>query len=186
MKYTLKQLQTLAASTGFPDPAMAAAIAMAESGGNPCAQGDPNTGDHSCAGPNGTSTSFGLWQINTTYNPQYDAKKLLDPNYNAKAALEVSRKGTVWTPWSTYKNGAYAQYYGGAVYPPGANTPVSPPPVSPPAKWPGVLASVVGVTALITAGGYGLYRAFTAPPSRSFPGRRLGPPEPDFNYRSRL
>ena len=54
---TLQQLQQLAASVGFPDPALAAAIAMAESGGNPNAYT--------------TEGSYGLFQIDVVYNPKY-------------------------------------------------------------------------------------------------------------------
>jgi hypothetical protein len=110
---TIAQLQSLAASVGFPDPALAAAIAMAESGGNPCAQGDPNigSGGYSCTTPNGTSTSFGLWQVNTPANPRYDASSLLGATYNAQAAYAISRQGTNWNPWTTYRTGAYKHWY---------------------------------------------------------------------------
>lgn len=107
----LAQLQALAQGVGFPDPALAAAVAMAESGGNPCAQGDPNIGVHSCSGPNGTSEAFGLWQVNVLYNTQYDPTSLLDPTYNAKAALAISSNGTNWNPWTTYRTGAYRPWY---------------------------------------------------------------------------
>jgi len=110
---TLAQLQQLAASVGFPDPALAAAVAMAESGGNPCAQGDPNIGSsgYLCTGPNGTSKSMGLWQVDTDYNQQFDAASLLNPTYNAQAAYEISKHGTNWNPWTTYRTGAYRPWY---------------------------------------------------------------------------
>jgi hypothetical protein len=108
--YTLAQLQQLAASAGFPDPALAAAVAMAESGGDPCANGDPRN-TSSCTN-NYTSTSFGLWQVHVTAHPQYNASQLKnDVNYSAQAALAISSNGTNWTPWTTYTNGAYKQYY---------------------------------------------------------------------------
>lgn len=108
---TLSGLVDLAMRHGFPDPQMAAAIAMAESGGNPCAQGDPH-GPADCSGPNGTSTSFGLWQIHVPAHPEYgDGSGLLDPDANADAAYKISSGGTNWTPWSTYNSGAYLQYY---------------------------------------------------------------------------
>lgn len=96
----LAQLRALAVSTGFADPDTAAAIAMAESGGNPLAQGDPPGPAN--ATPNGTSTSFGLWQVHVPAHPEYDPQSLLDPNYNAKAALAISSGGTVWKWWSTF------------------------------------------------------------------------------------
>jgi Lysozyme like domain len=110
----LAQLRALAVSTGFEDPDTAAAIAMAESGGNPLAQGDPP--GPADATPNGTSTSFGLWQVHVPAHPEYDPQSLLDPNYNAKAALAISSGGTVWKWWSTFNPDpvtgvpAYLQY----------------------------------------------------------------------------
>jgi hypothetical protein len=150
--YSLENLQALAAETGFPDPKLAASVAMAESGGNPCAQGDPNIGKHPCDRLNGESTSFGLWQVNTTYNPQYDAMSLLDPQYNARAALAISRNGATWQPWSTFKNGDYLKWYGRAY---------APVPVTPPSEKGrlSVAAASVGVFALVAAAGYGAYRA---------------------------
>lgn len=117
---SLSDLEALAASVGFPNPALAAAVAMAESRGDAGAQ---------CIDcfhrPDGTAVherSFGLWQINTDAHPQYDEAKLLDPVYNARAALQVSSGGTNWKPWSTYTSGAYLAYY----HPP-ASSPTSPP-----------------------------------------------------------
>lgn len=100
MKLSLPQLVALAAKHGFPDPELAAAIAMAESGGDSCAQGDPNVGTHPCSGPNGSSKSFGLWQVDTEFN-KYDATSLLDPDFNADAAFKISSSGVNWRPWST-------------------------------------------------------------------------------------
>ena len=176
MKLSLEQLQTLAANVGFPDPALAAAVAMAESGGDTCAQGDPK-GVFSCSAPNGVSTSFGLWQVNTPHNPQFNAQSLLDPNYNARAALAISGNGATWQPWTTFRNGSYLKWYSNAVYPPNGGTPVVPTPVVPPVlpKKHGVVAVTVGALALVAAAGYGAYKLFAA---RSFP-----EPEPEpFTY----
>jgi hypothetical protein len=98
----LAELQQLAANVGFPDPNLAAAVAMAESGGNPNAYGDAEYGG-----------SVGLWQINLPSSPQYNAEKLKDPTYNAQAALAISKKGTNWNPWTTFRTGAYKQFYSG-------------------------------------------------------------------------
>jgi hypothetical protein len=103
---TLDELRSLAASVGFPDPETAAAVAMAESRGNPSAQ---NIVTNPAPG-NGPERSFGLWQINTLAHPQYPEHLLLDPTYNAQAALAISQGGTNWTPWSTYNHGDYRQY----------------------------------------------------------------------------
>ena len=103
-------LYRLAVNVGFPpgDSAVtAAAIALAESNvpatspptGNPEAIGDPTFGG-----------SYGLWQVNHPAHPEYDTESLLDPTYNAKAALAISAEGTNWSPWATYNSGAYKQY----------------------------------------------------------------------------
>jgi hypothetical protein len=107
--YTLAQLQALSASVGFPDPALAAAVAMAESGGKPDAYN--------------TEGSYGLWQIDIVYHKQFAANPsvLFDPVTNAKAALAISSNGTNWTPWTTFRcpcnitpcvgTPCYKQYY---------------------------------------------------------------------------
>jgi len=105
---TLAELRALALQAGFPAEQLdvAAAIAMAESGGNPAAIGDQGT-------------SFGLWQIHVPSHPEYDSTQLLAAEYNARAALAISRQGSDWTPWSTYKPGphgepaAYLRFLGG-------------------------------------------------------------------------
>ena len=104
MTYSIAALQSLAASVGFPPQAVpiAAAVAMAES------QGNPSASCINCLGV--TERSFGLWQINTLAHPQYNETSLLQPVYNAQAALAVSSNGTNWTPWSTYTSGKYKQY----------------------------------------------------------------------------
>jgi len=83
--------------------ATAYAVAKAESErGNPTAWGDRFLlGD-----------SLGLWQINLCYHPEYKGHEadLFKPEYNAKAAFDISNGGTQWTPWSTWINGAYRRY----------------------------------------------------------------------------
>jgi cell wall-associated NlpC family hydrolase len=91
---------------------MAYAIAMAESGGNARAfNGNANTGDQ----------SYGLFQINmlggmgperrqafglSSNDDLYDAVK------NAQVAYKMSKGGTDWSPWSTFKRGDYEKYLG--------------------------------------------------------------------------
>ena len=94
---SLAQLTELAASVGFPDPALAAAVAMAESGGNPLALGD-------------AGTSFGLWQIHQPAHPEFDASRLMEPDYNGRAAMLVSKAGTDWSPWTMFRNGTYRKF----------------------------------------------------------------------------
>ena len=90
MIYSLAQLQQLAASVGFPDPALAAAVAMAESGGNSQAHGDLQYGGDG---------SIGLWQIFTVAHPQYTSAQLYDPVFNAKAALRAAADTSVNLPY---------------------------------------------------------------------------------------
>ncbi len=110
MRLSLPQLVTLAQRHGFPDPPLAAAVAMAESGGETGAVND--TSAQSTFPPGvGPERSIGLWQVNLLAHPQYAAWDLTDPDANASAAFEVSHGGADWTPWSTYTSGAYKPYY---------------------------------------------------------------------------
>lgn len=104
---TIEDLRALAASVGFPDPDTAAAVAMAESGGIPGATAiitKPAAG-------NLPERSFGLWQVNTLAHPEFDEGRLLDPVYNANAALLISRQGTDWKHWSVFTTTDPARSY---------------------------------------------------------------------------
>jgi hypothetical protein len=97
-RLTLDELRALATQAGFPDPNLAAAVAMAESSGFSAAVGD-------------SGKSLGLWQINIPSHPNYDPQKLFEPAYNAQAALAISKLGTDWNPWwTTMHTGAYKRY----------------------------------------------------------------------------
>lgn len=86
------------ANGGDPSKAgMAAAIAQAES------KGDPNAVNKNTNG----SIDRGLWQINSVHGAQSTFNKTA----NVKAAIAISKNGTDWTPWSTYNNGAYKPYF---------------------------------------------------------------------------
>jgi len=63
----------------------AAAVCMAESGGNPGARNHRP----------GIEDSRGLWQVNWLAHPRYDGEALYDPGYNAQAALDIWR-GSGW------------------------------------------------------------------------------------------
>lgn len=92
------------------------AIALAESGGRSMAyNGNAKTGDD----------SYGLFQINMMNNdpnsPNMGNNRLkqlhlasnaalFNPETNVQAAYKISNKGTWFTPWSTYKSGAYVKY----------------------------------------------------------------------------
>lgn len=95
---TFSQLQALAQQAGFnrAQSIIAAAIALAESAGNP-----------SATGPYGER---GLWQIYPAAHPDLAAKyNLYDPAQNAQAAFAVfGEQG--WQAWTTYLNGAYKQF----------------------------------------------------------------------------
>lgn len=106
----LAQLRALAVAHGFPDPDLAAAVAMAESSGDPCALGDPHMPPDCTVPPVGPSTSFGLWQIHVPAHPEYDPGQLFDPDYNATAAFAISSGGINWHPWSAYTHGKYVQF----------------------------------------------------------------------------
>lgn len=112
--YTFSQIESLWTQNGGSPAAapIAAAIAMAESGGNPQSLNNtPSTGDY----------SVGLWQINYFGNldgPRTAAygnptSLAADPNAQAKAAISISGNGANWSPWSTYTSGAYKQYLSG-------------------------------------------------------------------------
>jgi hypothetical protein len=75
---------------------VAAAVALAESGGNPNAK-NLNT--------NGT-IDRGLWQINSIHG----ARSTFDPGKNADGAVAISSGGRNWRPWVTYNTGAYRKF----------------------------------------------------------------------------
>jgi cell wall-associated NlpC family hydrolase len=110
----MSSLRALLEEAGFHGHGldMAVAIATAESGGHPMSHNtNAGTGDN----------SYGLFQINMlgSLGPARLAEyhlssnnELFDPLTNAKVAYRMSDGGTNWTPWSTFKSGAYQQYLG--------------------------------------------------------------------------
>ena len=101
------------------DAETAAAVALAESSGNPNAMNKGNT--------NGT-WDIGLWQINTIHSgafglpaltdykkpalgPNIDAfvKNLQDANKNATVAVKL-KKVQGWKAWAAYNSGAYMKF----------------------------------------------------------------------------
>lgn len=105
------QLYGLARNAGLSPAAsvIAAAVALAESQGNPDAVGDRALTD-SKWGP-----SVGLWQIRSL-RAEYgkgtsrDESRLTDPAFNARAMAEISGAGASWQPWSVYTSGSYRKY----------------------------------------------------------------------------
>jgi lysozyme-like protein len=117
MKMKLTELRSLATQVGFTgsDIDIAAAVAMAESKGDPTAVGDEGLTD-SKWGP-----SLGLFQIRSLRHPEKFsppdtlriAPKLKDPLYNAKTAKAI-KDAHGWEQWSTFRNGAYLHHMDGS------------------------------------------------------------------------
>jgi hypothetical protein len=98
MAYTYAQLKALWIQNGGNPAAadVAAAVALAESGGNP---------DASNTNTNG-SIDRGLWQINSVHG----AQSTFDVTGNVKSAISISGNGANWSPWVTYQTGAYKKF----------------------------------------------------------------------------
>jgi len=99
MAWGFVDLAALAFNAGFAagDAQTAAAIALAESAGNPNALGDGGT-------------SYGLWQIHAPAHPEADAAQLYNPVYNARIAFGTWKAAKGFTPWTTFRNGAYKRF----------------------------------------------------------------------------
>lgn len=112
---------SLAKAAGLPDAKakIAAAIMMAESGGNPTSHnGNAATGDD----------SYGLWQINMkgSLGPERRAQfglkantDLFSPTINAAAMSELSKQGQNFSKWTTYTTSdpkkSYKRFMGNTV-----------------------------------------------------------------------
>jgi Lysozyme like domain len=117
-RYTYAQLEQLWVNAGGPASAapVAAAIAEAESGGNPQAT---NPTDNY-----GTQTSWGLWQISDGTHSQ-PVPGILDPVTNAQAAV-AKYKASGWSPWGTYQSGAYTAFLSNSTPPDPSGVPAGP------------------------------------------------------------
>jgi len=98
---TRQALLQIATAAHFPNPKLASAIALAESGGVPGAMTSSSR-----------ELSIGLWQINTRVHP-YSVDDMKIPAKNAAAAFAISKGGTDWSPWTAYKTGAYKKFLTG-------------------------------------------------------------------------
>jgi hypothetical protein len=108
MILTRGEIEAVAANAGFQgeDLEKATAIAFAESGGVP----DRYNPETAAGTPDGLG-SVGLWQIYRRDHPEFAAWNLTDPQVNACAASMVWRRaGNLFTPWSTWKTGAYRKF----------------------------------------------------------------------------
>lgn len=96
--YSYAQLKQLwIANGGSPAVAdIAAAVAMAESGGDSSASNSNTDG----------STDRGLWQINSVHG----SLSTFDVTANTKAAIQISNNGKNWSPWVTFVSGAYKKF----------------------------------------------------------------------------
>lgn len=106
---TFAQLEALWINNGGSRalaPTMAA-IAMAESSGNPAAMNKTDNG--------GRQTSWGLWQVSDgTHN--MPRANILDPNVNAQAAVAKYKEQGL-RAWGTYTSGAYREFLKNGVDP---------------------------------------------------------------------
>lgn len=99
MSYSFQQLAALLEQAGLDSAsaAVGAAVALAESGGDPGAVGD-------------AGTSFGLWQIHLSAHPEVTQPCALDPHCAAAAVVRISNGGADWTPWTAFRSGAYRAF----------------------------------------------------------------------------
>ena len=79
---------------------MCVAIAWAESNLNSSARNINSDG----------SVDRGLWQINSKWHPEVSDACAFDPNCAASAVFKISRGGTYWNDWVTFRNGSYQKY----------------------------------------------------------------------------
>ena len=128
--------------------AIAVAVALAESAG------DPKATNHNTNG----SVDFGLWQINTVHGALLTTGAWCLPADNAAMAHTVwTRAGGSWTPWATYNSGSYLAHLAAANRAAQAlGVPTAPAPTTTPAGTP----------------------AETLPPAIETPARQAEPPRP--------
>lgn len=97
----VKDVARMAGFTG-DGLAIAIAIALAESGG------DPNAIHHNS--DKNQTTDRGLWQINNYWHKEVSDSIAFDPTQAAAAVFAISKGGTNWKAWATYSNGHYLMY----------------------------------------------------------------------------
>jgi len=100
--YSLAEMVEFAQQAGFQGESAKtiAAIAMAESSGNPYAVNPADPGG-----------SYGLTQINgAAHGIGYASQTIGNPLEAFKQAFSISKGGTTFQPWSTYTNGMYLPY----------------------------------------------------------------------------
>jgi hypothetical protein len=120
--FSYAQLEALWDQAGGPSAQapIAAAIAEAESGGNPLAA---YPGTTVAPGQGSTTDATGLWQILGLPAGNFTAAELTNPQDNAEMAVaKYTQAGNSFTPWQTYDTGAYQQYVQGGIAPNSSGT----------------------------------------------------------------
>lgn len=79
---------------------LAVAVMSAESGRRPRARN---------VNVNGT-IDRGLFQINDYWHPKLTDKQAYRVRPNIEYAFTLSKRGTDWTPWTTYRNGVHKKF----------------------------------------------------------------------------
>ena len=114
------QLESLWQANGGPAGSadVAAAVAQAESGGDPSKINNTayatRPGYHTPSAGAQPEYSVGLWQINLVAHPGYTEASMLTPAGNAAAAVAISASGTSFAAWTTYVDGAYLPFLSSA------------------------------------------------------------------------
>jgi hypothetical protein len=124
--YSFAQLEQLWINAGGPAAAapVGAAIALAESAGNPLAA---YPGTTVAAGQGSTADATGLWQILGLPAGNFTAAELTDPVWNARMAVaKYQQAGNSFSPWATYTSGAYEQFLQSGVSPSSSGVPTAP------------------------------------------------------------
>jgi Lysozyme like domain len=104
-RYSVAQMEEIAITEGFTgeNARVMAAIAEAESGGNPHATNHNRNG----------SIDYGLTQINTVHDVHLGegwARQALNPQIAFAHAHVIWKQAAGFHPWTTYNSGAYKRY----------------------------------------------------------------------------
>lgn len=95
-RWSCAQIAEAAARQGFPNPALVASIAMAESGGRSDAMA-----------VNPRERSVGVMQVNTKVHTAWSDECLRSLECSLAVAYRLSRGGMSWTPWSAFNEGKH-------------------------------------------------------------------------------
>lgn len=98
---SVRELRGLTRELGFQRPRVAAAVAMAESGGLVRARNRNRRP---------RSVDRGLFQINSRWHPEVTRACAYDAFCNARAAHRISDGGRDWSEWNAYRNRSYREF----------------------------------------------------------------------------